>query len=200
MAQNFGSPTSGINSLDRSSTRMVDSPRFDSRLEIPRRVTNPLSNLVSPNNLLEEAIWDLYRTGSTTAVPLVLPLAEDSLPPSEYVLPDPWIRQEPDVEDRSCWSANLVRRMFLTISIDEDSFDASGESCIDGMTSIFFFDRLLLVSEPGGAAARDGGAATNDSGDSWSEFLVFLFLKKSKGGSDDDDDAEDLLDDAAVVS
>jgi hypothetical protein len=152
---------------------------------------------------LEEAIWDLYRTGSTTAVPLLLPLAEDLPPLSEYVLPDPWIRQEPDVEDRSCWSANLVRRKFLTISIDEDSFDASGESCIDGMTSIFFFDRLLLVSEPGGAAARDGGAAaTNDgfrSGGSWSEFLVFLFLKKSKGGSDDDD-AEDLLDDEAAVS
>mmetsp|Transcript_20074 Transcript_20074/g.40274 ORF Transcript_20074/g.40274 Transcript_20074/m.40274 type:complete len:201 (-) Transcript_20074:1704-2306(-) len=200
MAQNFGAPTSGINSLDRSSTRMVGSPRFDSRLEIPRRVTNPLSNLASPNNLLEEAIWDLYRTGSTTAVPLVLPLAEDPLPPSEYVLPDPWIRQEPDVEDRSCWSANLVRRKFLTISIDEDSFDASGVSCIDGMTSIFFFPRLLLVSESGGGAARDGAAATNDgfrSGGSW----VFLFLKKSKGGSDDDDDdAEDLLDDAAGVS
>mmetsp|Transcript_32041 Transcript_32041/g.47863 ORF Transcript_32041/g.47863 Transcript_32041/m.47863 type:complete len:200 (-) Transcript_32041:1247-1846(-) len=199
MAQNFGAPTSGINSLDRSSTRMVDSPRFDSRLEIPRRVTNPLSNLVSPNNLLEEAIWDLYRTGSTTAVPLLLPLAEDLPPSSEYVLP------EPDMEDRSCWSANLVRRKFLTIFIDEDSFDASGVSCIDGMTSIFFFPRLLLVSESGGGAARDGGgAATNDgfrSGGSWSEFLVFLFLKKSKGGSDDDDDdAEDLLDDEAAVS
>lgn len=108
MAQNLGAPTMGINSLDRSSTRMVElSPFLESRLEIPpKRVTNPLSTLASPNNLFEEAIWDLYRTGSTAAL---LPRAEDPLPASDNVLtpeddptpPPRIIRPDPDREDES---------------------------------------------------------------------------------------------------
>jgi len=80
------------------------SPRLESRLERPKRVTNPLSTLASPNNLLEEAIWDLYRTGSTAAL-LLLPRAEDLLPASDNALAEEdgplprMIRPDPDMEE-----------------------------------------------------------------------------------------------------